>query len=152
MLKRQEKCQHISFCRVPKVIKNQGESTEALSEMMNYWYCLLVLLSGLKFTFDIIGLSETKEQCEKGFLTNVNLARYNIHSQPTKISNGGVTMYVKSSLNYKVREDLSVTKAEFEMICIELLNRTSKNTLCFCTYRHPNTDVQVFLDHMYNVL
>ena len=37
-------------------------------------------------------------------------------------------MYVKSSLNY------------------------SKNTLCFCTYRHPNTDVQVFLDRMYNVL
>ena len=32
MLKRQEKCPHISFCRVPKVIKNQGESTEALSE------------------------------------------------------------------------------------------------------------------------
>ena len=113
---------------------------------------LLVLLSGLKFTFDIIDLSETKEQREKGFLSNVNLAGYNIHSQPTKSSNGGVTMYVKSSLNYKVREDLSVTKAEFEMICIELLNRASKNTLCFCTYRHPNTDVQVFLDHMYNVL
>ena len=115
---------------------------------------LLVLLSGLKFTFDIIGLSETKEQCEKGFLSNVNLAGYNIHSQPTKSSNGGVAMYVKSSLNYKIREDLSVTKAEFEMICIEILNRASKNTLCFCTYRHPNTDldVQVFLDHMYDVL
>ena len=28
---------------------------------------ILVLLSGLRFTFDIIGLSETKEQCEKGF-------------------------------------------------------------------------------------
>ena len=61
-------------------------------------------------------------------------------------------MYVKSSLNYKVREDLSVTKAEFEMICIEILNRASKNTLCFCTYRHPNKDVKVFLDQMYNVL
>ena len=43
---------------------------------------LLVLLGGLKFTFDIIGLSETKEQCEKGFLSNVNLAGYNIfHNQ-----------------------------------------------------------------------
>ena len=61
-------------------------------------------------------------------------------------------MYVKSSLNYKVREDLSVTKAEFEMICIEILNRASRNTLGFCTYRHPNTDVQVFLDHMYDIL
>ena len=27
-----KKCPHISFCGVPKVIKNQGESTEALSE------------------------------------------------------------------------------------------------------------------------
>ena len=80
---------------------------------------LLVLLSGLKFTFDIFGLPETKEQCEKGFLSNINLAGYNIHSQPTKSSNGGVAMYVRSSLNYKVREDLSVTKVEFEIICIE---------------------------------
>ena len=61
-------------------------------------------------------------------------------------------MYVKSSLNYKVREDLRVIKAEFEMISIEILNRASKNTLCFSTYRHPNTDVQVFLDHLYYVL
>ena len=80
---------------------------------------LLVLLSGLKFTFDIFGLPETKEQCEKGFLSNINLAGYNVHSQPTKSSNGGVAMYVRSSLNYKVREDLSVTKVEFEIICIE---------------------------------
>ena len=109
--------------------------------MMNY---LLVLLSGLKFTFDIIGLSETKEQCKKRFLSNVNLAGYNIHLQPTKSSHGGVAMYVKSSLNHKVREDLSVTKAEFEMICIEILNGASKNTLCFCRYRHPNADVRVF--------
>ena len=103
---------------------------------------LLVLLSGLKFTFDINGLSETKEQCEKGILLNVNLAGYNIHSQPTKSSNGGIAIYVKFSLKYKVREDLSVTKVEF----------ASKNTLCFCTCRHPNTNVQAFLDHMYNVL
>ena len=82
---------------------------------------LLVLLSGFKFTFDIISLSETKEQCEKGFLSNVNLTGYNIHSQPTKSSDGGIAMYVKSSLNYKVREDLRVvTVAEFEIICIEI--------------------------------
>ena len=113
---------------------------------------LLVLLSGLKFTFDIIGLAGTNEQCEKGILSNVSLAGYNIHSQPTKSSNGGIAIYIKFSLKYKVKEDLSVTKAEFEMICIEILNRASKNTLCFCTCRHPNTNVQAFLDHMYNVL
>ena len=51
---------------------------------------LLVLLGGLRFTFDIIGLSETKEQCEKGFLSNINLAGCSIHSQPRLQLHGAI--------------------------------------------------------------
>ena len=67
-------------------------------------------LAGLKFRFDVIGISETKEQSDKGFLSNVHLPGYNIHTRPTKSSAGGVALYLNSSLNYKARDDLSVTK------------------------------------------
>ena len=34
----------------------------------------------------------------------------------------------------------------FEMVCVEFLSRTDKNTVCCCVHRHPNTDVQEFLN------
>ena len=53
---------------------------------------------------------------------------------------------------YKTREDLGVTKDDFEMVCVEFLSQTDKNTICCCVYRHPNTDVQEFLDFIDNLL
>ena len=113
---------------------------------------LSLLLVGLKFKFDVTGISETKEQSDKGFLSNVHLPGYNIHTQPTESSAGGVALYLNSSLNYKTRSDLSVTKDDFEMVCVELLSLAGKNTLCCCAYRHPNTDVQEFLNFTDNLL
>ena len=79
-----------------------------------------LLLAGLKFKFDVIGISGTKEQSDKGFHSNVHVPRYNIH--------GGVALYVNSSLNYKTREDLSVTKYDFEMVCVEFLKLIERIT------------------------
>ena len=74
----------------------------------------------------MIGISETKEQSDKGFLSNFHLPGYNIHTQPTKRSTGGVALYFNSSLNYKTRDDLSVTKDDSEMVCVELLSQAEK--------------------------
>ena len=49
---------------------------------------LSLLLAGLKFKVNAIGISETKEQSDRGFLTNVHLLGYNIHTQSTKSSAG----------------------------------------------------------------
>ena len=53
---------------------------------------LLQLLGTFKFNFDVIGISETKEKLSDGFLSNVTLPGYNMHSQPTKSSAGGVAL------------------------------------------------------------
>ena len=71
---------------------------------------LTLLLSNLKFKFDVIGISETKELSDKGFLSNVGIPGYNIHSQPTNSFAGGVALYIKSTLDYKIREDICMTK------------------------------------------
>ena len=113
---------------------------------------LLLLLSSFSLSVDVIGISESKEQIDCGFLTNVNISGYTMHSTPTKSSAGGVALYVKSSLDYKPRDDLSVCKDEFEMVGIEILNTKSKNILCCCVYRHPNTDAQEFVNYLDNLL
>ena len=67
---------------------------------------LSLLLAGLKFKFDVIGISETKEQSDREFLSNVHLPGYNIHTQPTKSPAGGVALYVNSTLNYRVSQKM----------------------------------------------
>ena len=113
---------------------------------------LLLLLSSFSLSVDVTGISESEEQIDCGFLTNVNISGYTIHSTPTKSSAGWVALYVKSSLDYKPREDLSVCKDKFEMVGIEILSTKSKNILCRCVYRHPNIDAQESVNYLDNLL
>ena len=109
-------------------------------------------LSCFNFMFDVLGICETKEQIDSGFLANVSLPGYNMHSAPSKSSAGGVALYIKSSLNYKLREDLKFTNDGLEMIGVEIINSKSKNILCSCVYRHPNPDVQEFTHFINGIL
>ena len=77
---------------------------------------LKLLLDSMKLPFDIIGISETKEQVHKSFLSNVNLSGYDFYSHPSNSSAGGVALYVNSKLNYIIREDLKLTQNKFECI------------------------------------
>ena len=113
---------------------------------------LQILLRSAKIPFDIIGVSETKEQVDKGFLTNVNLYGYDFYSQPSNASAGGVAIYIKSSLNYVIRDDLNRTEDEFECIWVEIKNSKCQNILCCCAYRHPNSETQKFLDYIESTL
>ena len=61
---------------------------------------------------------------------------------------GSVALYVNSKLNYLIREEVNVTENEFECICIEVKNSKSQNILCCCAYRHPNTELQSFMDYI----
>ena len=92
---------------------------------------LQILLRSTEIPFDIIAISETKEQVDSGFLTNVNLHLhgYHFYSQPSKTSARGVAIYIKSSLNYVIRNDLNKTEEEFEWIWVEIKNSKGQNTL-----------------------
>ena len=83
---------------------------------------LQMLLRSTNIPFNIIRVSETKEQVDGGFLTNVNLNGNDFYSQPSKTSAGGVGIYIKSSLNYVIRDDLNKTEDEFECIWVEIKN------------------------------
>ena len=74
---------------------------------------------------------------------------YKLPTQPTNKSCGGVGIYVKSSLDYMVRNDLCAYEYEFEMLWIEIKTDTqSRNILICCAYRHPNSDKQKFIEYM----
>ena len=55
---------------------------------------------------------------------------------------------VKDSLNHFPRSDLSVCEKEFETIWVEIKPNHGKNILCCCSYRHPNTDKEKFIQYL----
>ena len=105
------------------------------------------LLTALKSRLDVIGVSETKKKTG-GFLKNVTLSGYVLHSQYSSSSAGGVALYVKEDLQHMMRDDISTCEDEFETIWIEIKNSKSQNVLCGCAYRHPNTNADKFNDYI----
>ena len=80
----------------------------------------------MKSQFDLTGISETGEQLN-GFLSNVNMNGYVLHSQHSNSSAGGVALYVKSNLDHFISEDLSVLEDEFETLWVEIKNSEGQN-------------------------
>ena len=83
----------------------------------------------------------------------MSLEGYSLHSQPTKSSYGVVALYVKEKLDHFCRNDLGLSKKNliYETIQAEIKQKKSKNILCCRAYRHPDTDVEEFKDHLEKV-
>ena len=109
-------------------------------------------LNMLNIPFDIIGISESKQQVGKDFLMNIQMDGYSTYSQPSKSSCGGCVLYVNSRLDHHVRDDLSVIEDDYETIWIEINNHKSKNLLCCCLYRYPSSDITNFNNHISSIL
>ena len=65
---------------------------------------------------------------------------------PTKSANGGALLYIRDTINYKLRPDINVeTEKELESVFIEILQKISKNIIG-CIYRHPCMHPKEFND------
>ena len=74
-----------------------------------YYYSTMGLnpvLSSLKANFDLIGITETKQQIGKDFLVNVDVNDYFMYTQPSKLASGGVAIYVKDNLDHSGIDDV----------------------------------------------
>ena len=112
---------------------------------------LSVMLDELQFPFSIIGLSETKIKTDKDCFVNVDLTGYNFVSQPTPTNAGGVGFYIMETINYNIRDDLGVSKNEFQglWVDIEILNQ---KLTCGVLYRHPRVNLEAFTNYLYSYL
>ena len=107
------------------------------------------LLHASKISFDIIGITESKQSVNKDFLTNVKINDYQLHTQPSKSSCGGIAMYLKKSLDHLVSSNLNALEDEYETLWVEVnTGPKSKNIICCCAYWHPDTDTSKFIDYM----
>ena len=106
---------------------------------------LYALLSELNHSPNIIAIFESCRKSSTQSIVNINLGNYCVGHVPTESSNGGTLLYIKNDISYKLRNDLKTYKPkELESIFIELINKTSENTIVGCIYKHPTFNISEF--------
>ena len=106
-------------------------------------------LGGAQSAMDVIAITETSEHADQSFLSNVNIDGYfPPFSTPSNSKNGGAALYVSSAYNAFERNDLKIQHNDFEGVWVEIKNKSDKNIICGCIYRHPRKNSDSFFDYM----
>ena len=106
------------------------------------------MLSELYFPFSLIGLTEIKQKIDQPPISNTDLCGYQFLSQPSLSNAGGVAFYINNNLNFNIRPEFTTTADDFEAIWIEVHNNSHSNLLCGIIYRHPNGDLERFIEYV----
>ena len=92
-------------------------------------------------TLDIVALSETR--LDNTFTDYaVSIEGYSLVRRDRCRSGGGVAIYIRSVIDYKIRSDLS--DPDLELLCIEIQKPKTKPFLLSNWYIHPNTPIELF--------
>ena len=109
---------------------------------------LLCYLDSLNIEFKLIALSETALNDTH---TDFKMPNYNceIDVRPER-KGGGVSLYIHSALQYKLRRDLQLC-GDANSVFIEIYKTTTNtkhNIICGCVYRPPSMSLNIFNDMM----
>lgn len=116
---------------------------------------LICTLHGDSFSFDVIGISEIYKCCNDSRLC---LPGYHdlISRCREDGPRGGVGLFIKDALNYKIREDISVFIPHiFESLFIEIVNKSERNVIVGVIYRpntEPHADMDIFSSNMEDIM
>ena len=92
-------------------------------------------------TLDLLALSETR--LDNTFTDSaVSIDGYTLIRRDRYRGGGGVAMYVRNVIDFKIRSDLS--DLDLESLCIEIQKPRAKPFLISNWYRPPNSPVELF--------
>ena len=94
-----------------------------------------------KQQFDVICINETRLDAT---VPNheVGINGYEIVRKDRNRNGGGVAIYLRNSINYKIKEELM--SCDLEIITVEIFKPKSKSFLVNCWYRPPDSSVEIF--------
>ena len=104
-----------------------------INSLQYYFDELQTFLSNYPIDFQILGISESRLKTDTSTTTNIQLPGFNIELMPTKSANSSALLYIKDTINYKLRPDFNVEKEkELESISIKIFQKPSKNIIIGC--------------------
>ena len=114
----------------------------------------VVFLSCVKHKFSVIGISETwfKQTTDTRMFDIPGYSLLQVCRSNKR--GGGVLLYIRDGIDYKLRNDLSGEHAGFESIFVEIVTDDSKS-IVGCVYRAPDNDIPSFIqsfDHHMQII
>ena len=98
---------------------------------------------------DVIALNETR--LDNTLSTNqLKINNYELVRKDRNRYGGGVCIYIKSHINYRVRHDL--INPDIEAIIIEIIKPNSKPFAIVASYRPPEFSPELFFDQMTTII
>ena len=85
------------------------------------------MLVDLNFLFTLIGVTET--WINPSNPVDYHLPGYTFFSQPTKVRAGGVGAFIRNDIAFQIRDDLSLSTDECEILSVDILNKSKKISL-----------------------
>lgn len=101
------------------------------------------LLQRLNFKFHVICLTETWQKGDK-----MNISKLNIPRTAENRRGGGVCVFIQKSITYKRLQNLNVNNTDCESMCVEIINKNSKNLILNVMYRPPSGKFKQFKNHL----
>ena len=101
---------------------------------------LFNLLMTLKFESKVICIKENwcSDNSNSVNRNLFKLQQYKSIHQVRRTGKGGViVVFLHESLPFNIRHDLSVSNTNIEALCVEIINKKSKNILTNTQYRQP---------------
>ena len=98
---------------------------------------------------DVIAISETK--LNSNSVSNLNLPNYTFLRKDSPTCAGGVGFYIKGNMQYRLRNDLTLSIQHCEDLWIELETKKT-NFIIAVIYRHPNKLLLPFQDKLCDTL
>ena len=112
------------------------------------------LVSILKGHFKVIVLTETwcRDTASKNSLLQIPNYTVIHTTRGDDKQGGGVCMFVRNDLNFKLRNDLDRFDSDIETLSIEIENRNSKNIIITGIYRPPRGNINTFQEHSKTIM
>ena len=108
----------------------------------------------LKFNFSAVCLSET--WCDSLDSTKSSNYRFHgyksFHQTRDGHKGGGLCIFLRNTLSYKIRSDLNMNSDAIGCLCLEISTKTSKKIILSLNYLPPNGDTTLFEKHMKSIL
>ena len=115
---------------------------------------LELYFKNLNMTFSVIGLSETWIQESNVLISGIDGYKCE-HVYREKKTGGGVSLFVKNSIDYTKRDDLIMLNDSIETVFIEVeanILKTLNNVIIGVIYRPPNSDINSFMSDLKCIL
>ena len=125
---------HSEYCDLPDFVKLSSSLSYKIFSLFHSntrspsknFDQLQNVLSSTKTRFDVIGITETKQQIDNDFLVIVDMEGYQMHTQPSQSNEGGVVTYIDEKLDHFKRDDLRKLDENVEAVWVEIKIKKAK--------------------------